>query len=277
MNVSPRHVRPLLAVAAVLVGTFGGWTAASAGGGSATINTGLSPAPGLSPRLASPPTTKSELYTGIKPCRIFDTRPSTPMTNSSRNFAVSGTLAGQGGSNTCGIPSYATSVAVNITAISTGSTGYVRGWAYKDTPATATLLNFGPAINVSNQVNIPLCKASCAGLGLTLKSVGSTDLVGDAVGYYTSPVYALVLGDGSAWAGATSGLTGLIRTGTGHYVLAFDRDLKYCTITTTDIYFDLNHEVSADAVDAMNGQVEVEVRDKDDALVDTAFYITATC
>lgn len=275
MNVSSRIVRPAIVLAAVLAGTLGCWSAASAGG-TAIINTTLSPAPALSPRL-SPPTTKSELYTGIKPCRIFDTRPSTPMNNSNRNFAVSGTLAGQGGSNGCGIPSYATSVAVNITAISTGSTGYVRGWAYGDSPATATLLNFGPAINVSNQVNIPLCKATCNGLGLTLKAVGSTDLVGDAVGYYTAPVYALITGNGSAVTGTTSGLTGLLRTGVGHYVLAFDRDLKYCNISATDVFFATNHDVSADAIDASNGQVEVEVRDKSDALVDSPFYLSATC
>lgn len=286
MHLPFRIPRSAIALGAVVALTVGGWSAASAIGGDpgGRINPPTA-ADGQAQRSAAgtrvlPPAaaaSKTENFTGITPCRIFDTRPATPLANTTRNFKVSGTLSGQGGSNTCGVPTNATGIVVNLTGISTGGNGFIRGWAFGAAPATATLLNFGPAINVSNQVNIPLCKTSCGGNGFTLKAFGTADIVGDAVGYYTAPLYALVQGNGTVLDGISSGLLVSGRTSVGHYDFLFDRDVTHCAVVASDLIFAANREVSVDAVDFSGGELQVEVRDYNNDAVDTAFYISITC
>lgn len=279
MRTRPRSLRPALAVVATLALVLGTWTAATAAGGDKDPNP---PLPGASsapkaPRIAVTPS-KTEEYTGIKPCRVLDTRTSTPLADAGRNFRVSGVLSGQGGLNTCGIPINATSIVINLTGISTGSTGFIRGWAYKGASPTATLLNFGPGINVSNQVNIPLCRTSCGGYGFTLRAWGSTDIVGDAVGYYTAPAYAFITANGAVFNDISSGLLSSTRTGTGTYTLTFDRAIDHCAVSGTDEIYAFNRDVSPDAWDGgAGGILHVVITDKSDAAVDSYFYVSVTC
>ena len=123
---------------------------------SSTTSTTSSTTTTTMPTTGSSTASVNELYTGVTPCRIVDTRLAGGPLVSTRHFQASGNLASQGGSNTCGIPANATSIAVSLTAISQGQ-GYLRGWASGTTPPTATLLNYGTAINMSNMVNLPRC------------------------------------------------------------------------------------------------------------------------
>ena len=286
MHLSFRIPRSAIALGAVLALTVGGWSTASAIGGdpgdrinppSAADGQAQRSAAGTRVLPTAAAASKTEGYTGITPCRIFDTRPGSPLANASRNFKVTGTLSGQGGSNTCGVPTNATGIVVNLTGISTGGNGFIRGWAFNAAPATATLLNFGPAINVSNQVNIPLCKTSCGGNGFTLRAFGTADIIGDAVGYYTAPLWALVQDNGTVLNGNSSGLVVVGRTSVGHYDLLFDRDVTNCAVVASDLIFASNREVSVDAVDFSGGEVQVEVRDFNNDLANTVFYISITC
>ena len=278
MNISLRIPRSLLAILAVLAVFVGGWTAANAAGGNDPQgNPVTTPATSTRSVRSAPVGGQTENYTGIKPCRVFDTRPSTPMVDSARSFKVTGTLSGQGGLNNCGIPSYATSVAINLTGISTGSTGFVRGWAFNGSQPTATLLNFGPAINVSNQVNIPLCRGAGCTNAFTLRVWGSADLVGDVVGYYTAPMYAFIQSPGTIYFNS-GGIVSASKTGTGTYLITFNRDVSTCSVWASDNLWASNRDPSASSYGSPSDhQVQVQVRDSNDALVDSYFYISAIC
>lgn len=276
MNHPHRWWRRALLVAAVCLAVFGGWSVADAGGDGANPQ-GAPQAPSAGGVRAIAAASKAENYTGIKPCRVLDTRASTPLVDQARNFKVTGSLTSQGGLANCGIPANATTLVMNLTGISTGSTGFVRAWAYGTAQPTATALNFGPAINVSNQINVPLCKASCNGVAFTLRAWGSTHLVGDAVGYYTPPLYVAVSSTGTIYRAVSSGVVSTSRGGTGSFDVSFDRDLTGCSASATDIVWSSNRDVSPEITSGTGGGVHIEIRDKSDALVDSYFYLSITC
>jgi hypothetical protein len=261
--------------ALVAAGVFGGLTVAGGEGRGLPPGVGQS-APAETPvRAVASDVGRTEEYTAIAPCRVFDTREQAgPLVNGTRSFDVSGNLTAQGGSSSCGIPTNATSIAINLTGISTGSTGFVRGWAAGTPPPTATLLNFGPAINVSNQVNIPLCKAGPCPNAFTLRAFGSTHIVGDAVGYFTAPMYANVTSIGGIRASRSSGVVSTTRTSIGEFTVTFDRDLTGCAVQATDLRFDPINEISADF---SASDVFVNVKDLEGNQADTDFFVTVTC
>ncbi|MCU1497908.1 MAG: Alpha-tubulin suppressor and related protein-like protein [Acidimicrobiales bacterium] len=269
--------RMAIAVVACAVLVLAGLGVAEASeGDSAPANGGTRPS--TRQVRAVPPISRAAIFTSIAPCRVLDTRPSTPLVNSERDFKVTGALAAQGGSNTCGIPANATAVAINLTGIATGNAGgYVRGWADDATPPNATLLNFASSINASNQVDIPLCTGCVAGNRFTLRAYGSADVVGDAVGYYTPPMYAIVNTDGNLYSNISSGLISVNRASIGHYNLYFHQDITRCAVVASDLLWATSRDVSPDAVDDSNGHVEIEVRDHSNALTDTIFNVSVTC
>lgn len=171
-------------------------------------------------------------YVPIAPCRVFDTRfAGGPMDNAQRSFKVSGALAAQGGSNTCGIPASASSVALNLTGVAANGTGgFVRGWAAGEPPVQATLLNYSSALSASNAVDVPVCTGTCTA-ALTLRTYGgAADLVGDVVGYHVPELHARIGADGSIYSGS-SRVVSASHPRTGRYVVRFDRDLTGCSVT----------------------------------------------
>lgn len=220
---------------------------------------------------------QSEIYTGIKPCRILDTRATSPLVDGSRTFQVSGSLTAQGGLDTCGIPTYATSVAVNLTGIAVDGGGFVRGWASGDTPATATLLNVAPSINASNLVNIPLCRGETCTSAFTLRAYGGAHLVGDAVGYFTQPLYVSLASDGSVYQSIESGVVSSTRAAAGVYDVQFVRPVLQCDAQATDAIFDSLHEISVDQTFGAADVVRVDVRNPSGDHEDTSFNLVVTC
>lgn len=281
-----RHRAAFVALAFVATGV-GGYTAASATGGDPSVD--VSPNTG---ELRTRPADRaaltggqSETYTGITPCRIADTREAGgPIVSTTRTFKASGNLAAQGGSN-CGIPDNATSIAVNLTAITTGSTGFFRAWAYGGPSSAATLLNYAPGLNPTNQVNIPLCRKPMTGTdpcvgdnAFTMRNFGSANLVADAVGYYTPPMYALVTETGVI--DQSSGVLQVTRTPgepVGAYNIKFDRNVRDCAASTSDLVWDTSHDVSIELGGGSNDLGEVVVTRPDNSLADTWFYVTVTC
>lgn len=180
------------------------------------------------------PEAPGSTYVAIAPCRLFDTRSvGGAMDEAQRSFRVSGALASQGGSNTCGIPSSATSVTVNLTGLAVGTDrGFVRGWAFGEPPAQATLLNFAPALNASNAVEVPLCTGTCSS-DLTLRTFGgAANLVGDAVGYHVPDLHARIGSDGTIYSGSDR-VVSASHPREGRYVVTFDRDLEGCSVATS--------------------------------------------
>jgi hypothetical protein len=220
---------------------------------------------------------QTEVYTAITPCRILDTRATSPIVAATRDFKVSGTLSPQGGSNTCGIPATATSIAVNLTGISTGGTGFVRGWAAGGAPVNATLLNFSPALNASNMVNLPLCKGGGCTNAFTLQVFGGANIIGDVIGYYQAPMYAKVDIFGNLMDGVSSGLVSIEKVDTGQFTLTFDRPVDKCAVTTADVHLDNTRDVSADATYGPANAVEVSITNAAGTYVDTYFYVAVHC
>lgn len=220
----------------------------------------------------------TEVYSGIAPCRILDTRSTSPITGTTRNFDVSGALSAQGGSDSCGIPTTATSVIVNLTGISVGgSTGFVRGWAAGDPPVNATLLNYSPALNATNQVTIPLCTGTCSD-AFTLQVFGSANIVGDAVGYTQAPMFAYVLGNGSIESNVSSGVVSVTRNSAGNYTVLFDRPVTDCDAQASGTAWATDWDVSPDQVYGGGpNDVIVQVLNDAGSPADGQFNILVTC
>lgn len=271
MNLSLRIPRSILVLTAVIVASLSGFGVANAVGARADTPT---PRP-TDPARAATVGGQTETYTGVKPCRVLDTRATTPLGASTRSFQVTGNLTGQGGLANCGIPAYATSIAINLTGISTGSTGFIRGWAFNGAAPTATLLNFAPEINASNQVNIPLCRGAGCTSAFNLRAFSSSvDVVGDAVGYYSAPIHGSVAADGTLQPGS-SGITYASSTGTGSYDVGVDRDVTDCAVMTSNRGFDQDTAPSSTVFGGLN--VFLTLRDSANALKSSPFYISIIC
>lgn len=126
------------------------------------------------------PATPLDYYTS-SPCRVFDTRLSSPfLTAETRTIQVTGL---------CGVPAGAQAVAANVTVFDPSGSGNVSVYPGNyPQPATSTI-NFLPDVNRANNAILPL---STDGTG-TLKATalvngggqyGNTGLVIDVVGYF---------------------------------------------------------------------------------------------
>ena len=217
---------------------------------------------------------KQQQFTSITPCRLLDTRKAGgPITNSDRSFVVSGSLTGQGGNSAgCGIPSNASAIQINLTGISK-YTNVVRGWPYGATPPIATLLNYSPALHASNMVTIPLCRGACA-KAFTLHAYATAHVVGDVLGYYTLPIYALINSSGGII--NSSSIVSVSHPATGQYDVQFDRIMTGCAINATDEIWSSNRDVSPDNPNGTT-TVTFKVTDSSNNPVDTYFHLAASC
>lgn len=262
-------------------------TAVPNGGSSRALGPSATPA---APQ-AAPVGGQSEIYTGIAPCRIFDTRSTAAMAvGVNRHFQVTGNLAAQAGSNTCGIPSYATSVAINLTGIAINGPSYVRGWAFNGAEPNATLLGISPAINAINMVNIPLCRGEGCTNAFTLKAFqNNTHLVGDVVGYYTQPLYATVFSNGSLSVSRSfSGVLSASNPAIGYYHVTFNRPVNRCSVQVSGIIFSEDRFFKADqdlvgygiyptGSTVPQNSVVVVVKDVGGNYANSSFHIRVVC
>lgn len=225
------------------------------------------------PAAAQPPTT--EEYVGVAPCRLVDTRQTSILDGTTRRFTAAGNLAAQGGNASgCDIPTHATSIAVNLTGITTTPGGFLRGWAADAVAPNATLLNYAPAINASNMVNIPLCQSQGCSAEFNLRNfVGDVHVVADVLGYYQSPTFAQVSSSGAII--ASSGVTGVTQTGASTFDVTFDRRIDTCGFSA--IANDVTNNRVVSAIAPSGTTVRVIARDTANAPQPTAFTLTVTC
>jgi hypothetical protein len=117
-------------------------------------------------------------YYTVTPCRLLDTRSSTPLISEvSQTFAATGS---------CGIPSTAKAIAVNVTAANQTAGGHVRVYPGDLALPTISTLNFQATGTRANNAIVSLASDGSG----TIKSYafltdgGTVHLIVDVNGYY---------------------------------------------------------------------------------------------
>jgi hypothetical protein len=134
------------------------------------------------------------VFTRITPCRVADTRVAGgPLASASqRNFYVAGSrdFTSQGGVP-CGVPSGATSVALNLTVTGTTGFGWLRTWPTGSAEASGSVINYVAGTTLANGLILPICDpfaGSCVAGDLTVRAdAAGTQVVIDVMGYFTKP------------------------------------------------------------------------------------------
>ncbi len=128
-------------------------------------------------------------FTSLTPARLLDTR-----TGEGRSGAVGAVPGGQaidlqvigvGGVPASGV----TGVALNVTVDQPTSSGYITTWPTGEARPTASTHNFTGGVTVANLV---LAKVGAGGMVSLFNSSGSTHLIADVVGYFSSSGGAFV-------------------------------------------------------------------------------------
>ena len=121
-------------------------------------------------------------YVPVTPFRITDTRPSSGQPNAGKTLTATATLNVQvTGLGT--VPAGASAAVLNVTAVSPTASGFLTVFPRGITMPTVSNLNFTPGATVANLVTVPL---SATGMVAIYNHAGSTNVVVDVDGYYTS-------------------------------------------------------------------------------------------
>lgn len=227
----------------------------------------------VAPAALTPLARQQMLYSPIAPCRIVDTRNTTPLASgATRSFYVAGTFgfAPQGGkAGGCGIPLGATSVSVSVTAIDPSNTGFLQAWPSDNANAKVTVLNYATQ-GITSGANLGLALGSSPQLRVK-NSGGPTDLAIDVTGYYRSQVYGTFASDGTVYDGNGT-LVAYNHPSTGVYTVRSDRDLTGCAVTATSYYYAYN--VSGYS---QGNYVYLQMTNHDGTAVNYYFHVNVTC
>ncbi len=125
-------------------------------------------------------------YHTVTPCRLVDTRNADgPLggpalqPSADRTFLLS---------DTCGIPSTAKAVTVNVTVIQPTGTGYLTLFPSNQTAPVASTINFIPGVIRSNNATVQLSTNGTGGVAVKNGSAGTSHFVLDVTGYYAETV-----------------------------------------------------------------------------------------
>jgi hypothetical protein len=125
------------------------------------------------------------LFVPIVPCRLFDTRATSTVGPRSAPLAANDTFTQPvtGAHGNCTIPTQATGVAMNVTAVNPTATSYLTVYPSDAKQPTASNLNWvAGAPPTPNKVDV---KLSADGQINLFNNGGTVDVIGDIVGYYT--------------------------------------------------------------------------------------------
>ncbi|MEJ7650418.1 MAG: hypothetical protein WKF57_15505 [Nakamurella sp.] len=210
---------------------FGGVALASSGGPASPNADPSGDGPAVvAPSAVTPVSKQQMLYSPVAPCRIVDTRNTTPLASgSTRSFYVAGTFgfAPQGGkTGGCGVPLGATSVSVSVTAIDPSNPGFLQAWPSDNVNAKVTVLNYGTQ-GITSGATIGLALGAAAQLKVK-NSGGPTDLAIDVTGYYRPQIHAVLNSTGGIYSGSPRVLSST-NLATGSYRVQLDIDPTDCT------------------------------------------------
>ncbi len=123
-------------------------------------------------------------YVSVTPFRISDTRPNSGQPNAGKTLTAAATLSVQvTGVGTAPVPAGASAAVLNVTAVNPTASGFLTVFPAGTTMPTVSNLNFKPGVTVANLVTVPL---SSSGMVSIYNHAGSTNVVVDVDGYYTS-------------------------------------------------------------------------------------------
>jgi len=129
----------------------------------------------------APPPVATSFYT-LTPCRILDTRNATGSLGgpalgaaAQRTFTVT---------STCGIPTNATAIAVNVTTISPAALGSLAIYPGNAFPLGTSTLNFAPGKDRANNAVLYLATNGAGSIGVQNNSSGALNVLIDVMGYY---------------------------------------------------------------------------------------------
>jgi hypothetical protein len=121
-------------------------------------------------------------YVSVTPFRITDTRTGSGQPNAGKTLAAAATLNVQvTGLGT--VPAGASAAVLNVTAVSPTASGFLTVFPAGIAMPTVSNLNFTAGVTVANLVTVPL---SSTGMVSIFNHAGSTNVVVDVDGYYTS-------------------------------------------------------------------------------------------
>ena len=138
----------------------------------------------VTPHAVPHATISGSSYVPVTPFRLVDTRTgaTVPATYAGKTLAAASTLNVQvTGLGT--VPAGATAAVLNVAAIDPTASGFLTVFAEGTTMPTVSNLNFTPGVTVANLVTVPL---SSSGIVSIFNHAGSTNVVVDVDGYYTS-------------------------------------------------------------------------------------------
>ncbi len=123
-------------------------------------------------------------YVSVTPFRITDTRPNSGQPNAGKPLAANSTLNVQVTNvGTAPVPAGMAAVVLNVTAVDPTASGFLTVFPEGITMPVVSNLNFPPGLTVANLVTVPL---SSSGMVSIYNHAGSTNVVVDVEGYYTS-------------------------------------------------------------------------------------------
>jgi RHS repeat-associated protein len=134
------------------------------------------------PRLVTAGSTGGDFFT-LTPCRVLDTRDqSAPLTaGETRTVPLAGV---------CGIPSSATSVSINITAVDATAQGEMTAWPANEPQPVTSAISYQASLNRANNGILKLGNGALAFYANQLS--GTVHLIIDVNGYFTEPAGAVV-------------------------------------------------------------------------------------
>ncbi len=129
----------------------------------------------------TPPPAQSDLFT-ISPCRLLDTRNANgPLGGPALGAMAQRTFTAI---NSCGIPSTAKAIVVNITSVNPATAGYLATFPGNAFPLGTTVINFPALTTRANNAIISLATDNTGTFGVQNGSTGTTNVVVDVVGYF---------------------------------------------------------------------------------------------
>jgi RHS repeat-associated protein len=134
------------------------------------------------PRLVTAGSTGGDFFT-LTPCRVLDTRDQSAPLTAGETRTV--TLAG-----VCGIPSTATAVSINITAVDATAQGEMTAWPANEPQPVSSANSYQASLNRANNGILKLGNGALAFFANQLS--GTVHLVIDVNGYFTEPAGAVV-------------------------------------------------------------------------------------